>query len=256
MYALAVRNCKNLHRASARSPKGAPVNLNVEPGQIGCLAVAFVLSTVVGLERQLRHKSAGMRTHTLVGLGAALFMVVSKHAFDDVLAADLVRLDPSRVAAQIVSGIGFIGAGVVFTRRNRVRGLTTAASIWLTAAIGTAAGGGLVVPAAFVTLVYLVVVVAYPWLSRLLSLGGDAHYTVRVDYLDGHGALRDIIAVCTDGGYVVEGFTTSRPAGEGAGVGDLVGVELELVGADDVSGLVGALARTPGVVGTSSDDAE
>ena len=93
--------------------------------QLLCLTAAFILSTAVGLERQVRQKSAGMRTHTLVGLGAALFMVISKFGFDDVLAADLIRLDPSRMAAQIVSGIGFIGAGVVFTRRNRVRGLTT-----------------------------------------------------------------------------------------------------------------------------------
>jgi putative Mg2+ transporter-C (MgtC) family protein len=75
------------------------------------LAVAVVLSTAIGTERQLKNKSAGMRTHSLVGLGAALFMVVSKYGFNDVLAVDLIRLDPSRVAAQTVSGIGFIGAG-------------------------------------------------------------------------------------------------------------------------------------------------
>lgn len=231
------------------------MSLALDTGQLSCLVAAFVLSTVVGVERQVRHKSAGLRTHVLVGLGAALFMVVSKHGFDDVLAVGLVRLDPSRVAAQIVSGIGFIGAGVVFTRRNRVRGLTTAASIWLTAAVGTASGAGLVAPAAFVTLAYLVVVLAFPWLSRLLRLGGDSHYTVRVDYLDGHGALRDILATCTDGGYVVAGFTTSGRSGSRPG-GDLVGVELELVGATDVSSLIGALARTPGVVGTSSGEGE
>lgn len=231
--------------------------LAFDPDELVRLAAAFVLSTVVGIERQSRHKSAGMRTHALVGLGAALFMVVSKHAFDDVLAVDLVRLDPSRVAAQIVSGIGFIGAGVVFTRRNRVRGLTTAASIWLTAAVGTAAGAGLVVPAAAVTGAYLLVVYLYPWISRLLSLGGDAEYTVRVDYLDGHGALRDILATCTDSGFVVAGFRTSEPRGTDVDARPRVGVALELLGGRDVTDLVGALARTPGVVGTSySDEAE
>ena len=94
------------------------------------LAAALVLSTAIGFERQSKNKSAGMRTHAMVGLGAALFMVVSKYGFSDVLAVDLVRLDPSRLAAQVVSGIGFIGAGLVFVRRNQVRGLTTAASIW------------------------------------------------------------------------------------------------------------------------------
>lgn len=231
--------------------------LAFDPDELVRLAAAFVLSTVVGVERQSRHKSAGMRTHALVGLGAALFMVVSKHAFDDVLAVDLVRLDPSRVAAQIVSGIGFIGAGVVFTRRNRVRGLTTAASIWLTAAVGTAAGAGLVVPAAAVTAAYLLVVYLYPWISRLLSLGGDAEYTVRVDYLDGHGALRDILATCTDSGFVVAGFRTSEPRGTDVDTRPRVGVALELLGGRDVTDLISALARTPGVVGTSySDEAE
>ena len=108
--------------------------------QAGELGVALLLSGAIGLEREIRQKDAGMRTHILVGVGAALFMLVSKYGFTDVLEKGLIVLDPSRMAAQIVSGIGFLGAGLIFVRRDAVRGLTTAAAIWVTAAVGSAAG--------------------------------------------------------------------------------------------------------------------
>ena len=104
--------------------------------QAGELGLAFGLSAVIGLEREIRQKNAGLRTHILVGVGAALFMLVSKYGFTDVQARGLVVVDPSRVAAQIVSGVGFLGAGLIFVRRDAVRGLTTAAGIWVTAAVG------------------------------------------------------------------------------------------------------------------------
>jgi uncharacterized membrane protein YhiD involved in acid resistance len=108
--------------------------------QAGELALALVLSASVGLEREIRQKNAGLRTHTLVGVGAALFMLISKYGFTDVLQPGLIVLDPSRMAAQIVSGVGFLGAGLIFVRRDSVRGLTTAASIWVTATVGCTAG--------------------------------------------------------------------------------------------------------------------
>ena len=92
---------------------------------MGPVVGSLGLSTTIGLERELRQKSAGLRTTTLVGLGAALFLLVSEYGFFDTLAEDHVVLDPSRVAAQIVSGIGFIGGGLIFVRRDSVRGLTT-----------------------------------------------------------------------------------------------------------------------------------
>src|ERR1700748_3137552 len=104
------------------------------------IGLALLLSASIGLDRELRQKSAGLRTYTLVGVGSALFMLISQYGFFDVLAANEVVLDPSRVAAQIVSGIGFLGAGLIFVRRDSVRGLTTAAAIWVTAAVGSAAG--------------------------------------------------------------------------------------------------------------------
>ncbi len=86
------------------------------------LLLALVLCTVIGIERELAAKSAGLRTHALVGVGSAAFMLISKYGFGDLLALDHVSLDPSRVAAQIVSGIGFIGGGLIFVRRDAVRG--------------------------------------------------------------------------------------------------------------------------------------
>lgn len=91
------------------------------------LFLAGVMGILIGLEREYRAKEAGYRTHFLVALGSALLMIVSQYGFSDVLERDLVRLDPSRIAAQVVSGIGFIGAGTIILQKQIVRGLTTAA---------------------------------------------------------------------------------------------------------------------------------
>ena len=107
------------------------------------LIVATVLGGLVGVERERLERAAGLRTHALVGVGAALFMIVSAFGFADILGTPGVGLDPSRIAAQVVSGIGFLGAGTIIFQREIVRGLTTAASVWAVAAIGLAAGGGL-----------------------------------------------------------------------------------------------------------------
>jgi putative Mg2+ transporter-C (MgtC) family protein len=135
------------------------------------LGTAFLLSAAIGLEREVRHKSAGLRTYTLVGTTAALFLLVSKYGFMDVLAKELVVLDPSRVAAQIVTGIGFIGAGLIFVQGDRVKGLTTAATVWLVTAVGMACGAGLLLLALAVTLAYFVVAFAFPVVLRLLPNG-------------------------------------------------------------------------------------
>lgn len=107
------------------------------------LFVAGILGAVVGLDREYRAKEAGYRTHFLVSLGSALIMVVSQYGFQDVILENSVSLDPSRVAAQVVSGIGFIGAGTIIIQKQFVRGLTTAAGIWATAGIGLAVGSGM-----------------------------------------------------------------------------------------------------------------
>lgn len=107
------------------------------------LLVASCFGALIGLDREYRAKEAGLRTHFLVCLGSALFMIVSQHGFSDVLGATGVGLDPSRIAAQVVSGIGFLGAGTIIIQKQFVRGLTTAAGLWATAAIGLVIGGGM-----------------------------------------------------------------------------------------------------------------
>ncbi|GMA63168.1 MgtC/SapB family protein [Alicyclobacillus fastidiosus] len=106
------------------------------------LLLAGVLGAVIGVERKVQHKEAGVRTHFVVAVGSALMMLVSKYAFMDVVNNHTIVLDPSRIAAQVVSGIGFLGAGVIIFQRNAIRGLTTAAGVWATAGIGLAIGAG------------------------------------------------------------------------------------------------------------------
>ena len=109
------------------------------------LFVAAILGSVIGLDREYRAKEAGYRTHFLVSLGSALMMIISQYGFIDVVSGhlDQIRYDPGRVAAQVVTGIGFIGAGTIILQRHIVRGLTTAAGIWATSGIGLAIGAGM-----------------------------------------------------------------------------------------------------------------
>ena len=118
--------------------------------------VAAMLGGCIGLEREYRAKEAGFRTHFLVGLGSAMFMILSAHGFDSILGTPGVRLDPSRIASQVVSGIGFIGAGTIIFQKHVVKGLTTAAGLWVTSAIGMTAGSGMYALAATATVMVLV----------------------------------------------------------------------------------------------------
>ncbi len=134
------------------------------------LALAALLGSAVGLERERLERGAGLRTHMLVAVGAALFMLVSAFGFADVLGHQNVVLDPSRVAAQVVSGIGFLGAGTIILRKEIVHGLTTAASLWAVAAIGLATGGGLYIAAVAATFVVLFILLAIKPVERHLFL--------------------------------------------------------------------------------------
>jgi len=136
---------------------GGPFNLfHMEWNFILRLCFAGLCGTIIGLDREYRVKDAGFRTHFLVALGSALMMVVSQYGFEEFLAShDGLRLDPSRIAAQVVSGIGFIGAGTIIIHRQLVRGLTTAASLWATAGIGLAAGAAMYVVAGAATVLTL-----------------------------------------------------------------------------------------------------
>lgn len=171
-------------------------------------SLAFLLSASIGAERQRRLKSAGVRTHTLVGLGSAIFTLVSAYGFSQVVNPDMI-VDPSRIAAQIVSGIGFLGAGVIFVRQNAVNGLTTAASIWVTAAIGMACGAGMPVLAIVSTGFYFLAVTALSWAARRIPRA-DTGETLIVRYRENRGVMRIIVEKATRLGYKVALLQTRK----------------------------------------------
>jgi putative Mg2+ transporter-C (MgtC) family protein len=231
--------------------------------QIGELGLALLLSACIGLEREIRQKNAGLRTHTLVGLGAALFMLISKYGFSDVIETQRIVLDPSRMAAQIVSGIGFIGAGLIFVRRDSVRGLTTAASVWVTAAVGAAAGAGLAILASVAAGAYLVIVaLAFPALTRRLPRSATAISSLRVRYVDGRGVLRHLLQAVTSEGFTIDevsantsarrGGRTSSEEGDGK---PLVEVTMQVHGRTPVNDLAAVLSGIDDVDAVVVDDA-
>jgi len=183
--------------------------------QFGELGLAFVLSGLIGLEREVRQKAAGLRTHTLVGVAAALMTLVSKYGFSDVLVPGHIVLDPSRVAAQIVSGVGFIGAGLIFVRKDLVRGLTTAAVIWLVAGIGMACGGGLAGLAAAVTGLYFAGMYLLPFVAGLVPRMGITTSTLQIEYVDGRGVLRRVLEICTSQRFRVGEVSISSDDSDG-----------------------------------------
>ncbi|MGH7594615.1 MAG: MgtC/SapB family protein [Gemmatimonadales bacterium] len=219
--------------------------------QLGELTLALVLSSLIGLEREFKMKSAGLRTHTLVGVAAALIMLVSKYGFTDVLTRYEIVLDPSRVAAQIVSGIGFIGGGLIFVQRDVVRGLTTAAIIWLTAAVGMACGAGLPLLALFVTGAHFLVVYCYtPLARRILSEQAD----VQVQYLPGKGAVEKIMQMCAGRGFTIQEFAVQQA--ESAADAEIRAVQLQLVGRRGTEALVISIGDIKGVVSVRMSSAQ
>lgn len=254
--------------------------------QLSELALAFFLSALIGLEREMRQKSAGLRTYTLVGFSSALIMLVSKYGFTDIIETGRVVVDPSRVAAQIVSGIGFIGGGVIFVRKDIVRGLTTASIVWLTAAVGMAAGAGLPILAVAVTLGHFVLVFVFPAIERRLPKSRWAPTSLHISYEERRGALREILAACTAQEFSVSRVQVERApsrgqdqsggqAGKGRGTGwedhpmeieespmsdlprqGIVTLMLEVRGAKSVPKLAGRLSEIEGVTSVRLGDSD
>jgi putative Mg2+ transporter-C (MgtC) family protein len=134
------------------------------------LSLAAFFGSVIGIERERKNWAAGLRTHMMVCLGAALTMIVSTYAFIDVLGNDHIMLDPSRIAAQVISGIGFIGAGtILFLRQGVIRGLTTASGLWTVAAIGLATGGGMYFAALVATILAIIILWILQPLERRIT---------------------------------------------------------------------------------------
>jgi len=140
------------------------------------LVIAALLGSIIGIERERLAWVAGLRTHMLVSVGSALMMIVSAYGFSDVVGQNHVVLDPSRIAAQVVSGIGFLGAGTILLRQDTIRGLTTAASLWTVAGIGLAVGGGMYVAAIGSTvLIFLILAGIKPLERRFWTHSRQAH---------------------------------------------------------------------------------
>ena len=172
-------------------------SLNHVGVQVVAMLATFVLCLTLGAERHLRHKDAGVKTHVLVGLGSCLFTLVSAYGFAPITGSD-VAVDPSRVAAQIVSGIGF---------------LTTAATVWLSAAIGMACGAGMIpLAATAVALDYIVVLFLGPLTSRLQRRRGEV--TVRIDYEVGRAIMPEILQAATASGFTATLEETEMTRGE------------------------------------------
>jgi putative Mg2+ transporter-C (MgtC) family protein len=217
------------------------------------LALALVLSTLIGLEREIRQKNAGMRTYALVGTGSALFLLISTYGFAGVLSKQLVVLDPSRVAAQVVTGIGFIGAGLIFVQRTNVRGLTTAAGIWATAAIGMAAGGNLPVLAVAGTVAYMVISLGYPFITQRLPGTRAGASPLRITYVDGAGVLRRLVAECSEHGFAIADLQVEHEAHDHDQ--RTVTVRLELRGRGSIAELSAEIDAVDGVLTVSGGDA-
>lgn len=129
------------------------------------VVLAGVCGALIGFERSRRQKEAGLRTHIIVAMGAALFMLVSKYSFADIPLIETMRADGSRIASNVVTGISFLGAGVIFVRGGSIKGLTTAAGIWTIAAVGLAIGGGLYIIGVVCTLlIFIVQIILHHWL--------------------------------------------------------------------------------------------
>ena len=162
------------------------------------ILIAGLFGGLIGLERTFRAKEAGVRTHFIVALGSALFMIISQYAFQG-------RFDASRVAAQVVSGIGFIGAGVIIFQKNVVRGVTTAAGLWVTAAIGLACGAEMYAVAGATTLLTIICLEAMHFAMR-----SRVEKQVAVSFSCGSSErLEEVIAALRSRGAEIEAFSLS-----------------------------------------------
>ena len=213
-----------------------PIDLATDSGYALRLLIAAILGALVGLEREIHDHPAGMRTHLLVSLGSAGFTVLSIAAFP------APGADPARIAAQIVSGIGFLGAGAILKEGATIRGLTTAASLWTVAAVGMAAGAGAWILGITITAIAIVSL----WPLQLVAdrFIGRAPHLVRLRLVvDDPVALARVISVITDHGGNVAQFTTTVRKGR------RLTAEIEVRARDITTGssVTDAVAKTEGV---------
>lgn len=215
--------------------------------QLGLVALAVGLGVLVGAEREYQGKAAGMRTHGLIAMGAALFVIAGRWGFD--LAVGTPGVDPARIAAQVVAGIGFLGAGVIFIQRNLVFGMTTAASIWMTTAIAMVSAAGLPWLAVAAAGLHLVVVTGLNPVERLISRHARHSGRLRLRYSTAAGVLSESLAICTSKGFSVAEVSSEldRDSGERVTV-------LTLDGRGSVAELTRLLSDQEGIVSVRYED--
>lgn len=213
--------------------------------QFGLLGLALFLGVLIGAEREYEGKAAGMRTHALIAVGSALFVLAGRYGFD--IAADSLGADPTRIAAQVVSGIGFLGAGVIFFHRNLVFGMTTAASIWVTTAIAMACAAGLVLIAVGVTVLHLIVVIGLNPLERLIGRIAKRSGRLALTY-DSGTALAAALAMCTRQGFTVTEVSTERST-EGSR-----STRLTVRGRGSIARLTSDLSQEPHMLGVTLEE--
>jgi putative Mg2+ transporter-C (MgtC) family protein len=205
------------------------------------LGAAAGLGAAIGIERELRDREAGLRTHVLVSVGSALFTIVGAYGFHDFLVngGSIVRTDPTRIAAQIVTGIGFLGAGAIIREGLSVRGLTTAATLWGVAAIGMAAGAGYYSAAIFGTAI--VIVTLWPLRALAFRLFERASPEAQRIVVELSGPTSELLAELERRGARVRHFETAEEADR-----NVVTLELEEI-SDDLAGHLADLDYVVGV---------
>jgi putative Mg2+ transporter-C (MgtC) family protein len=208
----------------------------------GRILLSGLLAALLGLEREVRNKDAGLRTYTLVGLGSALIMVVSQYGFWAVVGPN-ASVDPARVAAQVVSGIGFLGAGLIFVKRDVVRGLTTAAGLWLSAGIGLAAGAGMIWITVLATASGLVTMYGLDLVERRLLR--SKRETVPLDLVcqDKRGVLARVSTLIANAGFNIDSVEILRDVGEG-----LVGIHFIVDDTAEIGPLLTQMAEEETIV--------
>jgi len=206
------------------------------------LLLAALLGALVGLEREIHGRPAGFRTHLLVTVGACLMSVVSEHYFIKFSAYDsgsVLRLDPGRVAAQIVTGIGFLGAGVILKDGQSVRGLTTAACLWVAAGIGMAVGVGLYLPGIAVTFISLLSLLVLKRFERFFRR--DRYRTLIVNAAEGSLSRKELIRIVDEHGLRIVDFAMDRDCVNREVRFDLVVVQPENIPGVDLANTIAEL---------------
>lgn len=219
--------------------------MHIELETVARLVLASVLGGIIGLEREVHGRPAGFRTHLLVSLGSSLFVATSiefYRVFGNFSGTVPVGVDPGRVAAQVVTGIGFLGAGAIIRENASVRGLTTAACLWVASAIGIACGIGLYAVAAIVTIISLVSLLLLKKVERMLTK--DIYVTVKITSTDRSGIVSDMEALMIKGGLEVTAARFEKDVDQ-----KVIRIEydLRLTGRDMTGALVDKIALVSGV---------